>query len=131
MATSINAELSSVAECLRRGFAPDGARASSEGGPKPRLVHVLVGDGIQTNEAAAKRVLPWATRDLKAFDYFLVLVKCANHQVNLAIGGAIQGETARSAAGNGAIALLPDALTVRRAGGETARMTWYVQWWCA
>ena len=33
-------------------------------GTRPWLTHVLVGDGVASNEAVAKVVLPWAKRDL-------------------------------------------------------------------
>ena len=63
---------------------------------RPWLIHLLVGDGVGTNEAAAKiliawlRAQPWAAR----VRYFLLVVKCANHQANLAIGSAVSGKTA-------------------------------------
>ena len=110
LATSIFAEFSSVAEVLRSGFLGDGADAR-----RPRLVHVLVGDAIPTNEAAARRILAWATRDLTAVQYFLMVIRCANHQVNLCLQDAVEGPAARCAAGHGTIALAAGSFEARRA----------------
>ena len=59
-------------------------------------MHWLVGGGISTNETAAKILLAWMKKQpLPAgVRYFLVVVKCANHQANLAIGSAVSGKTA-------------------------------------
>ena len=58
---------------------------------------MLVGDGINTNEAAARILLSWV-QHMKlpsGFRYFLIVVKGANHQVNLAIGSVVSGRVAR------------------------------------
>ena len=115
LATSIFAELSRVAELLRSGFLDAGACARVDDTQKPRLVHVLIGDAIPTNEAAAKRILAWATRDLTGFQYFLIVIRFANHQVNLCLQGAVEGAAAQCTAGHGSIALLANPIEARRA----------------
>ena len=113
IATCIYNVLESVAQSLEKGFSAGGACAGPDD-PKPWLMHVLVGDGIATNEAAAKLVLPWAVRDLTSFEYFIMVVKCASHQVNLSIGSAVTGAPATVAAGHGLAAAVPNALVARR-----------------
>ena len=113
IATCIYNVLESVAQCLDKGSVAGGACAGQDG-PKPWLAHVLVGDGVGTSEAAAKLVLPWAVRDLTSFEYFIMVVKCASHQVNLSIGAAVTGAPATIAAGNGLAATDPNALAARR-----------------
>ena len=60
------------------------------------LIHVLVGDAINTNEAAARRLYAKAavTPMAAALKYCLVVVKCASHQANLAAKGAAIGVAA-------------------------------------
>ena len=65
------------------------------------LIYVLIGDGIATNEAAAKLVLRLAQRDPPgggAFQFFLVLIKCASHQASLVNSTASIGTAAKVAA---------------------------------
>ena len=122
-ATSIYKVLEGVARRLEKGFAAGGACARVAG-LKAWLVHILVGDGIGTNAAAAKIVLPWAVRDLAFFDYFILVVKCANHQANLAIGDAVTGAAATAAAGNGfAAAAAPNPLVARREVKKASSLT--------
>jgi hypothetical protein len=84
-------------------------------GTRPWLIHVLVGDGVASNEAAAKVLLPWAKRDLSALRCLIVSVKCASHQVNLSIGIAVAGIPAICAAGNSSVvAERSDALGYRQ-----------------
>ena len=87
----------SLHNTLRRLAAPVcEALGSFEAPERPWLIHFLVGDGIGTNEAAAKILwawiqgmpLPCRTR------YFLIVVKCASHQANLVIGSAVSGKAA-------------------------------------
>ena len=61
------------------------------------FLHVLVGDGIGTNEAAARRVLAAVRRQPLApgLRYMLMVVKCANHQANLVVGSAVHGLAAK------------------------------------
>ena len=81
-------------------------------------MHVLVGDGISSNEAAAKIVLPWALRDFPTLEYLIMVVKCASHQANLAIGAAVTCVHAVVAAGQGnSVAARPDAITARKQEG--------------
>ena len=68
--------------------------ASAKTTERPWFVHWLVGDGISTNEAAAKVVLAAIqAHPLKGHTrYFLMVVKCANHQANLVIGSVVSGK---------------------------------------
>ena len=67
------------------------------------FVHVLVGDGINTNEAAARRLLARAlVEPLGQLRYFLAAYKCSSHQANLAAKGAVIGAAAKVAAATGA-----------------------------
>jgi hypothetical protein len=67
-----------------------------------RFINILTGDGINTNENAAKRLL-WRYRNgwfRDNFIYLLILWKCASHISNLVVSSAIcgvggQGSTAR------------------------------------
>lgn len=69
--------------------------------PKFGLFHVLVGDGIATNETAAKRL--WACFQERGLGqrvrYLLVLVVCGTHQAGLAAKNAIQGRATAMARG--------------------------------
>ena len=67
------------------------------------LFHVLVGDGINTNEAAARRLLARSlVEPLGQLRYFLAVYKCSSHQANLAAKGAVIGAAAKVAAATGA-----------------------------
>ena len=59
-------------------------------------MHVLVGDGVETNGAAAKRVLAWVQQQPlpHSLRYFLMMVRCASHQANLVVGSAVEGRAA-------------------------------------
>ena len=54
------------------------------------FIHILVGDGIATNEAAARQL--WACIQERGLGrgarYFLVVIKCGAHQVGLTAKGA-------------------------------------------
>ena len=65
------------------------------------FAHILVGDGVATNEAAARIVLAeLKRRPLEGgFRYVMLVVKCANHQANLAIGSAVGGRSFPSGTG--------------------------------
>ena len=56
-----------------------------------RVVHVLTGDGIQTNDSAAKRVLYHFRHDKTSpkWEYILLVFICASHMANLAVSTAI------------------------------------------
>ena len=58
---------------------------------RARVVHILVGDAIGTNEAAAKRMLAYfkSARHRLPIDYSLVVFRCAAHQCNLVVLVAI------------------------------------------
>ena len=70
------------------------------GSQRPWLVHWLVGDGAPTNEAAAKIVLAEVRRQPLpgGLLYFMVVVKCANHQANLAVSSIVALRAATVAA---------------------------------
>ena len=65
------------------------------------MMHILIGDGIPTNLAAAK--LMWASvaeRPLGSrVRYFLLVVKCATHQAALTAKAAVTGSFANAAGG--------------------------------
>ena len=69
--------------------------------PEVWLFHVLVGDGIATNEAAAKRL--WQCLQDRGLGprvrYLLVLVVCGTHQAGLAAKSSVQGRAASLARG--------------------------------
>ena len=70
-------------------------------GPEIWFTHILLGDGIGTNEAAAK--LLWACVQVCALAglvrYFLFLVKCAVHQAALTAKSGVIGAAAKAAGG--------------------------------
>ena len=57
---------------------------------KLRVIHVVIGDGVSTNELALKRVL-WHFRNKPCpwIEYFVVVWKCASHKANLSVAVAI------------------------------------------
>ena len=65
------------------------------------MFHVLVGDGIATNEAAAKRL--WQCLQDHGLGprirYLLLLVVCGTHQAGLAAKSSVQGRAAAVARG--------------------------------
>ncbi len=67
--------------------------AALEGLPRDhrlRVVHLLTGDGINTNMAAARRVFRSFQGDT-SIDYRVLVWRCASHQVNLVVHVAICG----------------------------------------
>ena len=60
---------------------------------RTRVVHILIGDALNTNENAAKRVLHFMSTDgaVEGVDYRLVVLKCSSHQSNLVVVVAIAG----------------------------------------
>ena len=90
LATSLHAAFRELAEptCA--------ALVKAQSAEPPWLFHWLVGDGVNTNYAAAKILLAWVRRKPLSHGvrYFLLTIKCANHQANLAIGSAVQGKAA-------------------------------------
>ena len=58
-----------------------------------RFVHMLVGDGVNTNENSAKRVLQRCLVNLQNnnIEYRLLVWKCSSHQSNLVVMVAIVG----------------------------------------
>ena len=75
--------------------------ASGTAAPETWFVHVLVGDGINTNEAAAKILWSCVTAVPLAPNvrYFLILVKCATHQAALSAKAVVEGLPALLAGG--------------------------------
>ena len=67
-----------------------------------RCIHLLTGDAIATNEAAARRVLPHMTAfaSRHGVSYFLLVWICASHQSNLAVMVAICGGRVKDAVEN-------------------------------
>ena len=64
------------------------------------MLHVLVGDGIGTNEAAAKRL--WACIKERGLGprvrYLLMVIVCGTHQSGLVAKSAVTGRAAAAAA---------------------------------
>ena len=67
-----------------------------------RFVHVLVGDGVSTNQNAGRRALRFFSEHSRwgstIVRYRLVMVQCASHAANLVVIVAICGELSRNAA---------------------------------
>ncbi|CAK0811396.1 unnamed protein product [Prorocentrum cordatum] len=58
-----------------------------------RVVHLLIGDGINTNEAAAKRLFEhYGRRAGGILQYRLITWRCASHQANLVVEVALCGK---------------------------------------
>ena len=80
-------------------LASSGGKSASSGGaagPEKWFLHILLGDGVGTNEAAAKTLWKMA---LDApigpkVRYFLVVLVCAAHTASLATGAVVQGRAA-------------------------------------
>ena len=74
---------------------------AAQAAPDIWLIHILVGDGIATNNAAAKRL--WACvcdRSLgPRIRYLLVVIVCGTHQAGLAAKSAVVGRAAAVARG--------------------------------
>ena len=67
-----------------------------------RVVHILCGDGINTNENASKRVLQFfrnhSTWGRFSLHYRVILIRCASHQANLVVlVGICQAQLAKAA----------------------------------
>ncbi len=64
-----------------------------QAGTSLRFVHMLVGDGVNTNENSAKRVLQRCLVNLQKnnIEYRLLVWKCSSHQSNLVVMVAIVG----------------------------------------
>ena len=69
--------------------------------PEVWLFHILVGDGIATNLAAAKRL--WACMQERGLGprcrYFLLVIVCGTHQMGLTAKSAVAGRSAAVARG--------------------------------
>jgi len=113
LATSLNQILREVAQTAEMqadgssapetigGSAPETIGSSAQDA-RPWFVHILVGDGIPTNEAAAKILWAWVKSERlpHRFRYFTLVVKCASHQANLAVASAVTGRAALEGARN-------------------------------
>ena len=108
LGTSLNKVLRGVSTTISEGFAGGGATEA------PWFIHILVGDGVPTNEAACKIVLAWTrTSPLpRGLRYFVISVKCASHQANLSVTAAVCGRAALAGAHN--TAALGDAPLLNR-----------------
>ena len=93
LATSLHRVLVDVAATVAKGFRHSGSPVW--------FFHILVGDGVNTNQAAAARLWHWIrTVPLPSpLRYFLVVVKCSNHQINLSLSSAVCGKSARLSLG--------------------------------
>ena len=70
-----------------------------QAGPEVWMFHILVGDGINTNEAAAKILWSCMAEKQVGARYFLLLLKCATHQTGLSATSAVIGRAAAIAGG--------------------------------
>ena len=100
MRSIVSCTIDGDGERQRRAVAAhdNGARAREQ--PDTWLVHILVGDGVPTNLAAAK--LMWAAVVENPFPrvrYFIIVVKCATHQAALTAKAAVTGSFAAAAGG--------------------------------
>ena len=91
LATSVDRVVRSAAAVARRGIPED---------EPVYFCHILVGDGIFTNAAAARilRAKYEAAPVAPRFEYFQLVVQCANHQCNLVIRSSVEGTSAKEAA---------------------------------
>lgn len=96
LATAVKRVTDEVLDCCRSALAATNHKSM-------RCLHILVGDGVGTNENVAKRL--WrhyqeAHPPGALIDYRLVVLKCASHQSNLAVLVAIAGRLVKDAAEN-------------------------------
>ena len=94
-AATLATSLEGVLRNLVKWVLPTGTR------PETPVVftHILVGDAISTNEAAAKVLLASVRRDPIAENtqYWLVSLRCATHQANLSCRSCVEGPAAACA----------------------------------
>lgn len=72
----------------------------AQSGKSARVIHMLVGDGVNTNESAAKRLLHHFVVQKAGGDRVqsrLMIWKCASHQANLVVLVAIAGRLVKDA----------------------------------
>ena len=55
-----------------------------------RIIHVITGDAVNTNENAARRVLRYMLTHSDV-QYFMIVIKCGSHQSNLVVMTAVCG----------------------------------------
>ena len=105
-----NKQASTLATCfedlLRKLCSDIAATVAATGGELPRMmgkpwvIHIMIGDGIQTNEAAAKMQMRiFHQQALPTFIYLLLLIKCGNHQTALSARYGVIGDAAKAATG--------------------------------
>ena len=95
LATSLEGVLRQVCSAIAKGI--------SDQDRSCWLIHVLVGDGVASNALAARRLFAMTSAAPLcdgAVQYFLVVLKCASHQANLAAKTATVGAAARLGAGS-------------------------------
>ena len=88
LASAISAAVQPILDVAAEGAGVNHAR-------RVKIVHMLIGDGINTNENAAKRMLHKLAFSDQApghLQYRLLLWKCSSHQSNLVVLVAIAGE---------------------------------------
>ena len=90
-------------------------RLATGGATSTWVVHVMVGDGIATNEKAARLLLALEAQEAfaKGIVYFLLVVKCGNHQTALTAASAVDGDLAKAASDNDGAYLEVTATAVR------------------
>ena len=101
LATSFESLLRSIAASVLPATGGDNPPQTALTDIEIWLFHIIVGDGIATNEAAAKQL--WACVEQRGLGpgirYFLILIKCGTHQVGLTAKNAVEGRAAAVAGG--------------------------------
>ena len=94
-ARTLATSLLGVTTTMLRNFGPDEEVAG--GGCEIWFVHVLIGDGIGANEAAAKLMLASQAHRWSGARYFLLSTKCGSHQSALTAKSGVEGRIAAAA----------------------------------
>ena len=89
IATALCNIISEVLELVAQGL-----KINANGAERVRVLHLVTGDGINTNENALKRMYYYVTKLLagQPIRYFLLAWRCASHQANLVVLVAICGK---------------------------------------
>ena len=53
-------------------------------GPWRRTIHIVIGDGVSTSEAACKILFAFIQEKAPAHNYNMMVIRCATHQAHLA-----------------------------------------------
>lgn len=87
LATALRLVLQQVEACAG---APAG---DTHGDAQRHLVHVIVGDGVSSNQLATRLLWTWRTREAGGlWSYRVLLLRCSTHQANLCVKTAVCGD---------------------------------------